>query len=151
MNHSPSSAPRPISLLEVLRAIGKKPAMYIGDFPRNRFSIWHLKSFIVGFQSGSIGRGKYQEDDVILDVFTFWFCTRIKVPDGPSDWSGHLWQHCKKDDEAAFRLFFELFEEYLEERAKVGPEVIKARFIKMLEQIYKQEPNKLKRRERHLH
>jgi hypothetical protein len=126
---------RPIGLLEVLRAIGKKPAMYIGDSPRNRMSIWHLTSFIVGFQSGSIGRGKYHDDDGVLDAFTFWVCTRFGVPDGASDWAGHIWRHCGEDDEAAFRMFFELLEEYLKERKKVGSKVIKARFIKMLNRI----------------
>jgi hypothetical protein len=129
------TATKPLRLLEVLRAIGKKPAMYIGDFPRDRMSIWHLMSFVVGFQSGSAGRGKYHDDDVVLDAFTFWICTRFGVPDGTMNWAGHIWKHCDEDDEAAFRKFFELFEEYLEERAKVGPEAIEARFMNMLKQM----------------
>jgi hypothetical protein len=103
-------------------------------------------SFIVGFQCGNIGRGEYLEDDLILDSFTFWVCTRFGVPDGSMNWAGHLWRHCGDDDEAAFRLFFELFEEYLEERARVGPNVIKDRFMKMLDEIRAKESKKLKRR-----
>jgi hypothetical protein len=108
--------------------------MYIGP-PGHHRSIWHLKSFIVGFQSGSIGRGPYQEGDMVLDAFTFWVCTRFGVPDGPMDWSGHIWRHCDEDDEAAFQMFFELLEEYVKNRARTGPEQIKNRFLKMLEKL----------------
>jgi hypothetical protein len=106
--------------------------MYIGDFPKNRCSIWHLRSFIVGYQSGSIGGGSHQENN-ILDAFIFWVCTRFDVPDGALDWSGHIWRHCSEDDEAAFRLFFELLEAYVKDRELLGPEAIKARFMEMLE------------------
>lgn len=126
---------KPLNLLELLRAIGKKPAMYIGDFPRHRFSIWHLTSFIVGFQSGSIGRGPYQEGDMVLDAFTFWVCTRFGVADGSMNWAGHIWRHCGEDDEAAFRVFFDLLEEYVRDREQLGPEEIKARFQQMLERL----------------
>jgi hypothetical protein len=132
MSTPPNKPAGPLNLLELLRAIGKKPGMYIG----NCHSIWHLKTFIVGFQSGSIGRGPYQEGDLILDSFTFWVCTRFGIPDGAMDWSGHIWRHCGEDDEAAFRMFFELFEEYIKEREQVGPEAIKARFLEMLESFH---------------
>src|SRR4051812_25598898 len=100
-------------LLEILRAIGKRPTMYIGDPTQNRCSIWHLHSFLVGFQSGRDG---CKDGDEILDEFLFWVCTRYRVPDGAMDWAGHLWSQSGKDGEAAFRLFFDLLEEYLRDR-----------------------------------
>lgn len=126
---------RPLNLLELLRAIQKRPAMYIGDQSRNRYSIWHLTSFITGFQSGSIGRGPYQEGDSVLDAFTFWVCTRFGIPDGAMDWAGHIWRQCGEDDEAAFRKFFELLEEYIKDRERLGPEEIKSRFMQMMDKI----------------
>lgn len=109
--------------------------MYIGDLPRNRYSIWHLKSFIVGFQSGSIGRGPYQEGDLILDAFTFWICTRLGVSDGAMDWAGHIWRQCREDDEVAFRKFFELLDEYVKDREELGPEAIQNRFMQMMDKM----------------
>jgi hypothetical protein len=123
-------------LLELLRAIGKRPGLYIGDFARNRYSIWHLRAFLVGYQSG---RQALAEGDEILDSLTFWVCTRYGVPDGPLDWSGHFLRQCGEDDEAAFRLFFELLEEYVRDREQLGPEGIKAGFTRMLEQHDKHE------------
>lgn len=128
-------ATRPLGLLELLLAIKKRPMMYIGDRAKNRCSIWHLKSFIVGFQSGRIGTGVHQEGDDVLDAFTFWICLRFHVPDGPLDWSGLLWKQCGKDDEAAFRMFFDLLDEYLKDRAELGHQVIKARFIELIVKI----------------
>jgi hypothetical protein len=119
-----------MKLLELLRAIGKKPGMYIGG-PR-RPSIWHLDSFIVGYQSGALRQPGLEGDDV-LDAFLFWVCTRFNVPDGPMNWAGHIWRHCGEDDEAAFKMFFELLEEYVKDREQLGPEAIKARFIEMLQ------------------
>jgi hypothetical protein len=74
------------------------------------------------------------EGDDVLDALTFWVCKRYGVPDGPMDWAGHLWRQSGEDDEAAFRLFFELLEDYVRDREQLGPEVIKARFLQMLEQ-----------------
>jgi hypothetical protein len=136
MKETPSpKAKTPVNLLELLRAMKKRPMMYLGYRPQNRVSIWDLKTFIDGFQSGRIGTGADQEGDDILDVFTFWVCLRKRVSDGSMDWSGHLWRQCGDDDGAAFRMFFELFEEYVKDRAEIGPENIKARFIKMLDEI----------------
>ena len=41
------------------------------------------------------------------------------------DWAGHLWRQCGEDDVAAFRLFFELLEEYVRDREQLGAETIK--------------------------
>ncbi|SRR5260221_9585363 len=119
-------------LLEILRAIGKRPTMYLVDPTRNRCSIWHLQSFLVGFQSG---RRERKEGDDILDEFLFWVCTRYRVADGAMNWAGHLWVQCGKDEEAAFHLFFELLEEYLIDREQLGPDVLKARFMQMLDEL----------------
>ncbi|MFO1487714.1 MAG: hypothetical protein U1F65_04480 [Verrucomicrobiota bacterium] len=69
-----------------------------------------------------------------MDSLTFWVCTRYGLPDGPMTWVGHLWRQSGEDDEAAFRLFVELFEEYVKDRQEQGAEVIKARFMQMMEQ-----------------
>ena len=122
-----------MTLLELLRAIGKRPSFYLGDPARNRFSIWHLQSFLSGYQCGSRHDAVRKGDDG-LDVLTFWVCTRFGVPDGSMTWSGHLWRQSGEDDEVAFRLFFELFEEYVRDREQLGADDIKARFMRMMEQ-----------------
>ena len=118
-----------MSLLELVRAVGKKPGFYIGDFPRSSVSIWHLRAFLVGHQCG---RSQRAEGDDILDEMTFWVCTHYGVPDGSMDWAGHLWRQCGKDDVAAFRLFFELLEEYVRDREQFGADGIKTRFMEMI-------------------
>jgi hypothetical protein len=133
MNMPSEKAVNPLNLLELLRAIGKRPGMYLVDPSRKHVSIWHLQNFIVGFQSGSMGRGPYQEGDLALDAFTFWVCTRFDVPDGAMNWAGHIWRHCGEDSEVAFHKFFELLEEYIKEREQHGPEAIKNRFMQMID------------------
>jgi len=121
-----------MTLLELLRAVGKRPAFYIGDPPRNRFSIWHLHSFLSGYQCGGRHHPVLEGDD-ILDGLTFCVCTRYRVPDGSMNWAGHLWRQSGENDEAAFRLFFELLEEYVKDWELLGTETIKVRFMEMLE------------------
>jgi hypothetical protein len=121
-----------MSLLEILRAIGKRPMMYIGDPIRNRCSVWHLQSFVVGFQSGRFGH--VDDDDLILNGFDFWICTRYRI-NLSANWPGLLWLQSGKDDEAAFRLFFELLDDYLRDRELLGPDVLKARFMQMIEEL----------------
>src|SRR5258706_16457971 len=121
-------------LIELLRAIGKRPAFYLGDGQRNCFSIWQLRSFLVGFQCGSRRHPALDGDD-ILDSLMFWVCMRYRVPDGPMDWAGHIWRQSGENDEDAFRLFFELFEEYISDREQLGSEGIKTRFLKMLDEL----------------
>lgn len=72
---------------------------------------------------------------MILDAFTFWVCTRFGVADGAMNWAGHIWSHCGEDNEAAFHRFFELLEEYVKERERLGPEAIKKQFILMIDKI----------------
>jgi hypothetical protein len=120
-----------MKLLDLLRQVGKKPGFYIGDFPRRRVTIWNLRAFLVGYQCGTRQPGL--EGDDVLDAFTFWVCTRFGVPDGSMDWSGHIWRHCGEDDEAAFRLFFELLEEYLRDLELHGADTIKNRFMEMMQ------------------
>jgi hypothetical protein len=76
---------------------------------------------------------KIEKGGDILDAFTFWVCTRFSVPDGSMDWAGHIWRHCGEDDEAAFRLFFELLEEYVSDRELHGADAIKNRFMEMMQ------------------
>src|SRR5256885_1985910 len=63
-----------ISLLELIRAVGKKPGFYIAGLPSGSVSILHLRSFLVGHQCG---RGQPAEGDDILDSMTYWVCTRL--------------------------------------------------------------------------
>lgn len=121
-----------MSLLELLRAIGKRPAMFLAAPGRRPFSIWHLKSFLVGYECGRLD-GQARDGDDILDSLTFWVCTRYNVPDGAMSWAGHLWRQSGEDDEAAFRLFFELLEDYVRERQQLGADTLKSRFMEMLE------------------
>jgi hypothetical protein len=118
-----------MSLLDVLNAIEKHPMFFLGDPIRNSCSIWHLQSFLAGFQSG---REERADGDEILDEFLFWVCTRYRVPEGSMNWAAHIWSQASKDDEAAFRLFFELLREYLADREQLGPEVIKLRFMQTI-------------------
>ena len=120
-----------MKFVELLRVIGQKPAFYLSPEPRaSSCSIWHLRSFLVGFQCGRIST----DDDSVLDTFTFWVCAHYGVPDGAMDWCGHIWHQAGKNEEAAFRLFFELFELYLKDREANGSESIKARFMTMLQE-----------------
>jgi hypothetical protein len=121
-----------MSLLELLRAVGKRPGLYIGGLSPNSFSIWHLWSFLSGYQCGGRHHPVLDGDD-ILDGLTFWVCTRFGVPDGSMNWACHLWRQSGENDEAAFRLFFELLEEYVKDRELLGTETIKVRFMEMLE------------------
>lgn len=125
----PSDKPaKPINLLELLRWIREKPGMYLG----NKGTISHMRSLIVGFQAGSHGRGKYQEGDGVLDAFTSWVCMRFRVPDSGMAWDGQIRRYCDEDDEAAFGMFFELLEEYLKERARIGPDEIQRQYVEFL-------------------
>jgi hypothetical protein len=122
----------PASLLEMLRAIEKRPALYIGDHDQHRFTIWHLHSFYVGFQTGRHGAG---EPDMTLDALTFWVCLRYKETMGAADWSTLLLRQSNNDAEAAFRLFFELFEQYIADRERLGYEGLKASYLAMAETL----------------
>lgn len=135
MKTPPKKSLKPLNLLELLRAIRKRPAMYLSQQPQNGYSIWQLTTFITGFQSGSIGRKPHQEGDLILDAFTFWVCARFGVAGGAMGWAGHIWRHCGEDNEAAFHRFFELLEEYVKERERLGSEAIKNRFMQMMNKI----------------
>jgi hypothetical protein len=118
-----------LSLLELIRAVGKKPGFYIGGLPSGSVSISHLRSFLVGYECGRV---QPAEGDDILDSMTYWVCTRYGVPYSSMDWSGILRRQCGEDDEAAFLLFFELFEEYVRDRERLGAEGIKTRFMEMM-------------------
>ena len=120
-----------MSLLELIRAIGKKPGFYISGSLSGSVSILHLRSFLVGHQCG---RGQPAEGDDILDGMTYWVCARYGVPCSSMDWSGILWRQCGRDDQAAFRLFFELLEEYVRDRDQLGTDGIRTRFMEMMAQ-----------------
>jgi hypothetical protein len=134
MTKQPEKSSEPPDLLTLLRAIKKRPGMYI-PVPGGPITIWHIKSFVVGFQVGSFGKGEHQEGDLILDAFTFWVCTYFEINMGPMDWSGHIWRQCGEDPEVAFHKFFELLEEYIKKREEIGPEAIKAQFMEMTDRI----------------
>jgi len=133
MNGPPVKSARPLNLLELLRAVGKKAGMYIGP-PGHHRSIWHLKSFIVGFQSGSIGRGPYQEGTWSWTHSHFGFARVLALPMASGLVRTYL-RHCDEDEETAFQMFFELLEEYVKDRERTGQEQIKNRFLKMLEKL----------------
>jgi hypothetical protein len=112
--------------LNTLRHIGKKPGFYLT--PKNdgnSKSISHLRTFIVGVQVGQ----HLKHDTSVLDGFTEWVCHRYSVPMGARDWSGHILERVSGDEVAAFQLFFEHFEEYLQERDRIGADAIRERYI----------------------
>jgi hypothetical protein len=120
------------SFEERLRFLGKKPGFYLSPEPSaSPFSIWHLRSFLTGFQCGQ----QWQTDSTILDAFDWWVCTHYNISDGAMDWCGHIWHQAGKNDEAAFRLFFELFELYVKDRKEIGADGIKTRFDDMLHRL----------------
>jgi len=115
---------------DLLRAIGKKPGFYLAPDKCGRCeSIRALKNFVLGLQMS-----QWTKDDGVLAEFTFWVCHHYGVPDGAMDWYGHILERAEWDEVAAFRLFFEHFEEYLKDRETIGAEGIKARFTAMLQQ-----------------
>jgi len=117
---------------DLLRIIGKRPGLHLApDKDGYCDSIRELYSFILGFEMAQV----VDDDTSVLNAFTFWVCHHYGVPDGSRNWHGHILERAGGDDAAAFRLFFELFEEYLKDREAVGPEAIQARFIAMLEEL----------------
>ena len=50
----------------------------------------------------------------------------ITIAEGPMNWRDHILERANGDEAEAFRLFFEHFNEYVNERGKIGPEGIKA-------------------------
>lgn len=109
-----------MTLLETLRQIGKRPGFYL-TFP----SIWQLNSFVNGWKCG--GRQAYEGDE-ILDEMSMWVCTRFNVSMGAGNWALHLLWQSGEDEKVALNLFFELFEEYIKDRERLGPEGIKELF-----------------------
>jgi hypothetical protein len=126
-----------MSLIELLPHIGKKPGFYIpvpGQPGQDYRSIWHLNSFVSGYicgkQSGNDKEG--------IESFTFWVCTRYRVPTGAGNWAVHLWWQCGEDDKKAFELFFELFDEFVRDLEGLGPDTVKARYLEMERQLRNQ-------------
>jgi hypothetical protein len=109
------------SFLEYLRAIEKRPGMYLGG-P----SISHLQTFIMGYQMGRCGT----DDTTVLDGFDFWVYHRYRHG-GSRSWAQELLKQAGGDEAAAFDLFVAHFDEYLEERERIGTPAIKARFMTM--------------------
>ncbi|HUA64675.1 MAG TPA: hypothetical protein VME24_02435 [Alphaproteobacteria bacterium] len=112
--------------LNILRHVGKKPAFYLTPkSDGNSKSISHLRTFIVGIQVGQ----HLKHDTSVLEGFTEWVCHRYGVPMGARDWSGHILERAGGDEAAAFQLFFEHFEEFLQEREQIGYEAIRQRYL----------------------
>jgi hypothetical protein len=113
---------------DFLRILGKKPGFYLSPGPSGSSkSISHLRTFLNGIQVGQ----HLKHDPSVLDAFTFWICIRYQITMGASDGFGHILERVGGDDAAAFDLFFELFEEYLQERQRIGYEEMKARYLAM--------------------
>ncbi|MDB6058875.1 MAG: hypothetical protein JWO95_2719 [Verrucomicrobiales bacterium] len=55
---------------------------------------------------------------------------------GSSDWSTILVRQSDGDDEAAFKLLFELFEQYVADRERLGYEAIKSSYLKMEKEFH---------------
>lgn len=119
---------------DVLRVVGKKPGMYLTPNRRGDCrSLSSLHSFILGFEMAQFIKG----DSGVLGEFTFWVCHRHGVVSG--SWYSQILERTGWDEEAAFRLFFEYFKEYLSERDQIGPEAIKARFMALIDEWHQKE------------
>ena len=117
---------------DFLRIVGKKPGFYLtGDEHGYCRSISQLRTFIVGIQVGQ----HLRYDATALDGFTEWVCHRYRVSVGGRDWSGHILEQAGGDEVAAFQLFFEHFEEFLQERERIGTEAIKDRYVALMKEI----------------
>ena len=119
------------SFLDWLRAIGAKPGMWLG-----RPSISHLQTFIVGYQVGH----SCKDDTMVLDGFEFWVYHRYRHG-GSMHWAQVILEQTGGDETAAFRLFFDHFEEFLRERERVGTPALKARFMTMVEEMHRDDAN----------
>jgi hypothetical protein len=108
------------NFIDHLRAIGRKPQLYLGRGP----SLSHLFMYIVGFQSGKLS----PDDTSALDSFEFWVYHHYRAS-GSTHWSSIILEHADGDEALAFRRFFEHLEEYLSERERIGADAIKARYI----------------------
>ena len=126
--HAPGPAPlRPVvrheafvsDLVSILRKIREKPALYLGGAPA---TIAHLRTFITGVQVGWAGVGL----PGAMDAFEEWVLWRHRVPGLSLDSFGYILEKADRDEERAFRLFFEYLEDYLLERSRLGVEGIRA-------------------------
>jgi hypothetical protein len=114
---------------DFLRSVGKKSGFYLTPDKHGRCgSISHLRTFIIGIQTGQ--HLKY--DATALDAFTEWVCHRYHAPMSGRDWSGHILEQAGGDEAVAFQMFFELFEEFSKERERIGSEAIRARYSALM-------------------
>jgi hypothetical protein len=87
MKEPPSpKAKTPVNLLELLRAMKKRPMMYLGYRPQNRVSIWDLKTFIDGFRQEELAQVFIRREMIYWMLSPFGFACAIAFPMGP--WIG---------------------------------------------------------------
>src|SRR4051812_10277382 len=114
-----------ITFTDFLRVVGKKPGFYLTGDHGHCASISHLRTFIIGIQVGQ--HLKY--DATALDGFTEWVCHRSRKIMSGQDWSGLILEQAGGDEEAAFQMFFQLFEEFSKERERIGSGGIRAQYL----------------------
>jgi hypothetical protein len=119
-------------LLDVIRKIGQKPGMFLGDPDSSRYSIWHLSSFLCGYGCGSQPRA---EGDDVLDEFNLWLCTRYRIQLSGAGWPGILIAKSGGREEVAFKTFFVLLEDYVSERDRFGKKEIEVRYEQMVSSL----------------
>jgi hypothetical protein len=118
--------------IDFLRIVGKKPGFFLSpDANGHCKSLSHLRTFLAGIEIGQ----QLQDDQRVLDAFTFWVCHRYQVPMGGLDGFGHILNRVAYNEPQAFEIFFELLEEYLQERERVGYDEIKARYLSQSEKF----------------
>lgn len=93
-------------MLEILNEVRRRPGMYIG-IP----SLIRLASFLRGYDYALLKQDP-AKNDPLLELFRDWIHRRFQTT--KLSWEDAIVQHCG-DDRDAFRYFWELVDEFLNE------------------------------------
>jgi hypothetical protein len=90
------------SLIDTLRSIAKKPAMYFGRRPA---TLGHLESFFLGTQVGVKSGGDLE----VFDAFEEWVLWRHGVPELSTNSFGYILHRAGGDEKKSLQFIFRVF------------------------------------------
>lgn len=95
----------------MLEKIGQRPGMWIdGDK-----SLKRIRSFMVGYEVGAATTTRELTDDLRFHEFNDWVAKRLGYASSVPGWCNMILEKAG-DDEKAYKMFFELLEEFKGER-----------------------------------
>jgi len=95
-------------LIKVLHAIQKRPGMFL--YPVNLNS---LRNFLSGYSSHKLFNRQEESEDKFEKEFFEWICEKEGKKSTPDSGWVEIMEESTSDEESAFILFFEYFNEYL--------------------------------------